>query len=288
MNFIKTFLLSTFSLVVATCFYPHPAWAVIGGETTRDSSGVRRFTVAIESSRGELCSGVLVQKDVVLTAAHCVVRNARYRVTGQDTGFKPVSFQAVSLTLHPEFIPGTTPRTQPGIDLALVKLASSFSDDFTPLDPWQASAIKEGDKLTLAGFGLLQEGRASTARILRHAELLSIGSLEVANKVQVLVDPDNKGETLGFGACRGDSGGPVLRSGFAGMQLAGIVSWSSGPLHGRVGRACGGLTAVTPVADHARWIAARTEDMRLIASGFRATTEPVVPALPTDLFENRQ
>jgi hypothetical protein len=41
-------------------------------------------------------------------------------------------------------------------------------------------------------------------------------------------------------------------------QLLGIVSWSSGALRTREPSACGGLTAVTPIAEHLRWIAEGT------------------------------
>jgi secreted trypsin-like serine protease len=74
------------------------------------------------------------------------------------------------------------------------------------------------------------------------------------NRVLVVADSERLAATTGAGACRGDSGGPILAGGPGGYQLLGIVSWSSGALGTRVITACGGLTAVTPVAEHLRWI----------------------------------
>ncbi|HZY20816.1 MAG TPA: peptidase S1, partial [Beijerinckiaceae bacterium] len=63
--------------------------------------------------------------------------------------------------------------------------------------------------------------------------------------------------------------------------LVGIVSWSSGALVSRDRSACGGLTAVTPVADHAGWIAARADDLRRLTPG-QAIARPTAPANAAD------
>jgi secreted trypsin-like serine protease len=78
--------------------------------------------------------------------------------------------------------------------------------------------------------------------------------VQVANRVLIVVDPQRLAETTGAGACRGDSGGPILAAGQGGNRLYGIISWSSGALRTRTPSACGGLTAVTPVAEHLGWI----------------------------------
>jgi secreted trypsin-like serine protease len=72
--------------------------------------------------------------------------------------------------------------------------------------------------------------------------------------VLIVADRDRLAETTGAGACRGDSGGPILAAARGGYQLYGIVSWSSGALRTAAPSACGGLTAVTPVAEHISWI----------------------------------
>ena len=248
-------------LIAAMLAVPLRAQAVTGGQVAHDPNGLRRSVVQIESSRGELCSGVVIAPDLVLTAAHCVLQRAAYRVVLVDRRFRRLSIRAIAAALHPTFIAGTTPRTQPGIDLAILKLARPLGHEFTPLDPARATDIGTGEYVSLAGFGLSAEEQRNSARVLRQTRLVSLGPLQAANRVVVVADEDRLAETTGAGACRGDSGGPILRGAPGGYQLIGIVSWSSGALHARTSTACGGLTAMTPVSEHEDWISARSDDL---------------------------
>lgn len=254
-----------------------PALAVMGGHASRDPSGVRQSVVAIESSNGELCSGAVIAPDLILTAAHCVLQRAAYRVVVMDRGFKGRSVRAVAAAMHPDFVPGTTPRSQPGVDLAIVKLAQPLGPEFHPLDPAAAGAVGSGESVDLAGFGVTAENKRGSARVLRSTRLVSLGTMQVANRVLVVADQNRLAQTTGAGACRGDSGGPLLR----GNQLVGIVSWSSGALNSRQATACGGLTAVTPVAEHGRWIAARSADLRRFGAE-AAIERPTSPSNAAD------
>jgi secreted trypsin-like serine protease len=228
-----------------------PAHAIVRGEVARDPNGLRQSVVRVESSKGELCSGVLIGPDVVLTAAHCLMDRAAYRVIGNDRAFRPRRISVAAAAVHPAFVPGTTPRTQPGVDLALLKLERPLGADFLPLNPGGAGSIGTGDMLTIAGYGVVGEGQKGSARVLRQTSLVSLGPLQVANRVLVAVDPERMAGRYGAGACRGDSGGPILG---AGAQLVGIVSWSSGAFEERRAGACGGFTAVTPLAEHSAWV----------------------------------
>lgn len=251
---------------------PAPAAAVINGTTTRDPNGARSFVVRIESTEGEICSGTLIAPDLVLSAAHCVMRPAGYTVISVDRGFRQHRTQVIAATMHPDFVPGTTPEEQPGVDLALLKLEAPLGADYAPLDPRGAASIDTGAPVDIAGFGVVAENRRGSARVLRLAHLVSIGSLQVANRVTVVTDRQRMAETSGAGACLGDSGGPILAGGPGGYRIVGVVSWSSGALQQGARRtACGGFTAVTPVAEHAGWISARSAELARI---------PVSDALP--------
>lgn len=238
-----------------------PAHAVVGGSVERSPNGVRQSVVRVESSRGELCSGTLIAPDLVLTAAHCVTQRAAYRVVAVDSAFRQRAVMATAAALHPAFVPGTTPRTQPGVDLALLKLRQPLGTDFAPLDPRAAAPVGAGQPVELAGFGSTAEDARGSARVLRRTQLVTLGTLQVANRVLVVADQQRLAATSGAGACRGDSGGPILQGG----RLVGVVSWSSGALRSRVRTACGGFTAVTPVAEHAPWIAAGADNLRRLA-----------------------
>ena len=142
---------------------PLPAFAVINGEVSRDPDGLRASVVRIESTQGEICSGTLIARDLVLTAAHCVMHQAGYSVVAVDRAFRQRRINAIAAAMHPDFVPGTTPEDQPGIDLALIKLAEPLGADFQPLDP-RGGAINTGDAVDIAGFGVVAENRRNTAR----------------------------------------------------------------------------------------------------------------------------
>jgi len=243
---------------------PLSAQAVVQGQVSRDPDGLRASVVRIESTAGEICSGTLIAQDVVLTAAHCVMHQAGYSVVVVDPSFRQRRLRAVAASMHPDFVPGTTPEDQPGTDLAMLKLEQPVGAGFRPLDP-RGGAIGNGDPVDIAGFGVVAENRRNTARTLRTAHLVSIGSLQVANRVTVVTDARRLAETAGAGACLGDSGGPILRGG----QMVGVVSWSSGAMRQdrRARTACGGFTAVTPTGEHASWIASRASELEALPAG---------------------
>jgi hypothetical protein len=242
-----------------------PAGAITNGTVVRNPNGIRSSVVQIESSHGELCSGAVIAPDLILTAAHCVLQRANYRVVAVDRGFRRYSIKAVAAAMHPAFVAGTTPRNQPGVDLAIIKLEASLGPDFLPLDPRWATSVQPGEYVSLAGFGLTAESNRKSARVLRQTRLVTLGTLKVANQVLIMADERRLAMTAGAGACRGDSGGPIVRGEPGRYQLLGIVSWSSGARKSSVATACGGLTAVTPVADHGDWIARRSMDLRRFA-----------------------
>jgi secreted trypsin-like serine protease len=239
------------------------ALAIVLGEAASDPSGLRSFTLKVESTRGELCTGVAIDRQSVLTAAHCILGGGRFSVSSLGPDFRPRRHQVARVLPHPSFVPGTTPRTQPGADLAIIRLSRPLPSDISPVSP--GGAVWSGDAVTIAGFGLGAEGSPATARRLRSARLVSAGVYTSTNSVTVAVDEARRGESAGAGACRGDSGGPALRGDASSRDLVGIVSWSSGPLltapDRRDRRVCGGFTSITPLAAHSRWIAATADAM---------------------------
>lgn len=274
-------VLSSLAVPVVAVAIAGPAEAIVRGKVARDPNGVRSSVVRIESDGGEMCSGVVVAPDLILTAAHCVLERTNYRVYTIDRGFRSRQYRAIAAALHPTFVPGTTPRTQPGIDLALLKIAGRLGPEFQPLDPRLARRIRAGEAVTIAGFGTTAYRNKGSARTLRETYLVSLGEVQITNSVFVAVDAERLAERTGAGACQGDSGGPILREAGGRYELVGIVSWSSGAFAERKPTACGGLTAVTPVADHSDWIAARAADLARLVQG-RA---PPVASAGTNRFD---
>ncbi|KMO43289.1 hypothetical protein VQ03_08975 [Methylobacterium tarhaniae] len=61
-------------LILAT-----PAAAVVGGAEAPDAA-LARSSVMVLSSRGGVCTGIVLARDAVLTAAHCAAPGAEHRV----------------------------------------------------------------------------------------------------------------------------------------------------------------------------------------------------------------
>ena len=84
--------------LIAACL---PAPAIVGGATTAPDS-IARAVVLIVGSRGNFCSGAALARDLVLTAAHCVLPGAEYKIV-EFEGREPQLRNVVSVTAHPKF-----------------------------------------------------------------------------------------------------------------------------------------------------------------------------------------
>jgi secreted trypsin-like serine protease len=243
---------SLFTAVTGASFLSTTAQAVVGGSAAREAHGPRAVTVRVEAGRGLMCTGVVIAPDLVLTAAHCLIHGGRVFVVSLDPSLSPRRHNVSAMAVHPSFVAQRSPRTQPGTDLAMIRLAKPLPADMTPVR--MGGGMWTGESLAVAGFGVGREGAAATARILRAADLVGGGDAGAPNGVVIAFDARTEARTSGAGACRGDSGGPVLRGAATSTDLVGIVSWAGGPLEQKKRSVCGGYTSFTQVSDHNGWI----------------------------------
>jgi hypothetical protein len=222
-----------------------PAAAMVGGAAVLSSSA--QPVVMIVSDRGSFCSGTAIARDLVLTAAHCVLPGANYKLLEFDAERKPVLRDVARVARHPQFQLKTLLAHRATADVALIKLERPLSVSPTRLaDPSLRAAV--GDRFTIRGYGLAVRGDGKTGGTLRTATLVTTG--QPGNLQIRLFDPATRGERAGLGACTGDSGAPAFTTG-APLSVIGVVSWSTGP-GGSAG--CGGLTGVTPLSLYRGWI----------------------------------
>jgi len=231
-----------------------PAAAMVGGaQPTSDGAG--RAVVMLTGSHGTFCSGVALTPDLVLTAAHCVLPGADYKLIDFDAGRQPVLKDIANIARHPEFDVNAVLRHRVTADVALLKLAAPMKVVPALLGP-AGGAVAVGDRFVVAGYGVAVRGDGKSGGTVRAATLVATGQ---PGTLQIrLADPATKGERGGLGACTGDSGAPVYREIGGALAVVGVVSWSTGPA---LSDGCGGLTGVTPLTRYRAWIVEQARKM---------------------------
>ena len=222
------------------------AAAMVGGAAPAGEAG--KSVVLFVGSRGTSCTGVAIARDLVLTAGHCVLPGADYKLVEFDAPRPPALKDIANIARHPEFDVNAVLRHRVTADVALLKLAAPFATAPATLPP-AGSAVAVGDRLVVVGYGLATPGDGKSGGTARAATLVATGQ---PGTLQVrLVDPATKGERAGLGACTGDSGAPVFRESGGRLAVIGVVSWSTGANNSD---GCGGLTGVTPLSRYRDWI----------------------------------
>ncbi len=219
------------------------AYAVTG-RAPPASLWASRPIVMILDQNGDLCTGTALAHDLVLTAAHCVMRSLRYRVKEFQTG---QSMAVQTIVSHPRFNPMAYAESRATADLALVKLAQPLPPIVVPAALGAARRVKDGETLTIAGFGTTADFTDRGLGVPRMATLTVTGkpgSLQIR-----LMDPATRNTRKGLGACTGNSGGPAYDG--LGPLIIGVISWTTGPGNSE---GCGGLTGLTPLLAYRSWI----------------------------------
>jgi hypothetical protein len=223
--------------------------AAMVGATQPPGDDATRAAVLLVGSKGSSCTGTAIARDLILTAAHCVLPGADYKLVEFDAARTPTLKDTAAVAPHPEFDANAALRHRVTADVALVRLSAPLKiTTFAQLAP-AAGKIAPGDRFIVAGYGLAVRGDGRSGGTLRTASLVATGqpgSLQLR-----LVDPATKGERAGLGACTGDSGGPAFRNVGGTLMVAGVISWSTGP---KMSDGCGGLTGVTPLSRYRAWI----------------------------------
>jgi secreted trypsin-like serine protease len=231
------------------------ASALVGGAAAAPEP-IARAVVVIAGARG-FCSGVALARDLVLTAAHCVLPGADYKVVEYDAARQPQLRDIARIIAHPKFTPAAASAQRATADVALLKLAAPLAGAAPATLHGGGFTVAPGDVLTVAGSGVAVPGDGKSGGIVRSARLSATGR---PGTLQVrLFDPATRGDRPGLGACTGDSGGPVFGLAEGRPAVVGVISWATGPGNSA---GCGGLTGVTPLTLYLEWIRVTAKILR--------------------------
>jgi secreted trypsin-like serine protease len=215
--------LPTPSLAQEACRDPR---RIVGGEETNIKE--HPWQVALDVD-GELCGGVIIEKNWVLTAAHCFASNApagvRIKAGATDNRIGGVWNRVQNVFRHEKYNTKTKEN-----DLALVKLVSPPTGTAIALAK-PGLELPQCEQLEVTGWGRTADGKGGAADKLRKAMVPYVDSA-TCNERQSYNGKILPGMMCaGFhevDACQGDSGGPLVLKGPDGPVLVGIVSWGEG------------------------------------------------------------
>ncbi|KAF5287792.1 hypothetical protein FQA39_LY15728 [Lamprigera yunnana] len=198
-------------------------WRVVGGETAAD--GQFPYQVSIRYYDSHNCGGSVINKNTILTAAHCLDGYSPSSLT-VIVGTKHISeggesHNVLTATIYPDYDSSTNEN-----DIGIIKLASdiTFNDKVQPV-ALETEDIGDRSPCILSGWGSTSyPGSAPTYLQFVHLKTITYRNCKVFHQFLTIAPSHVCTYTkYGEGACHGDSGGPLVSE--VNQKQIGIVSW---------------------------------------------------------------
>ncbi|UXR64196.1 trypsin-like serine protease [Bdellovibrio bacteriovorus] len=232
----KLYVGSLIVLVLSACsesqdgFSPVPEnSAIVGGIDTNKNDTVSNYVVLIyDNPTKTYCTGTLIKRNLILTAAHCVGEKASD--LSLAFGINPLTGnyvlrKAYKTATHDKYKKLSSKDRN---DLGLISMKETAPLNYRPVELADASfPLKKGQVFTAAGYGRISGKRSTPTDTQGSGQLrnvdLTINQFS-QDETQFYIDQKN-----GKGICSGDSGGPALMR-YQGKDyvvgVASAVSWT--------------------------------------------------------------
>lgn len=195
---------------------------IIGGRKVKKNSLIFKHTVAIyDSKKHSTCSGTLISRYAVLTAAHCIPDDTSKMFVVFATKMRNASTaekrKVAKAVRHPEY--NTDVASLNSNDLGVIFLESEAPNTHLSADLLtNFDLVKEKARLKVAGYGVAWSwGLALGTGTLRE-EALEVRSIDYS-ETEFLINLSMKGAN-----CSGDSGGPAFLELNHKLYLVGVTS----------------------------------------------------------------
>jgi secreted trypsin-like serine protease len=248
----------------------------LAGQTTpvTQTSDVPSATVLVKayipgsSNQFYACSGVLVSKDLVLTAAHCLKDPLPERIKievaqqGPEGLEQKTTVDVVQWKIHPKFI-GKSPN-----DFAILQLKDTLPSHAAPVTIAPEGSLSSGLQLLLVAYGSSSTDSARLVPLSGRAVLTNF-----PNEVEFAIGAASKGAIPEHG----DSGGPAYVKMKDRWYVAGLMSRRSS--YGFTYAANLSSSEIsTWILDVAREFKATLPNVTFVSGGSESQTAPAVPS----------
>lgn len=199
---------------------------IIGGKPVAAGDEITKSAVGIEATgHGVFCTGVLLAKNLVVTAGHCTgltVRPSEMQIVfGNDLNGKLQKRRVQGGKVTDQWPQLTQEQEKNWGDIALLRFEGEAPVGYEPIPSLSsAKQLKDGMNVVIAGYGFTKMNPPEEPEKLMKTtvQLSDVHFSETELKLE---------QAKGKGACHGDSGGPAYARINNKLFLIGVTSRSA-------------------------------------------------------------